>query len=117
MPRRPSKPTQTTQFEHAEKMWIEVGQAARLSRTKAVAIKEEIAGGRIQALEFDGRTCIPVAEANRLKREAAVMISVNRLNKNRELPPSRNFGVLAKESMTWFPGPAREPPQDGKSEE
>ena len=112
MPGKLRKPTQPMRVQHAEKAWIEIGQAARLSRMKATAIREEIVGGLIESLELEGRTYIPLADANRLKRERGVMITVGRMNKKRQLPPSRSFGVLAKESMTWFPGPMRELPKD-----
>lgn len=104
MPSKQQHSKPTNYVEHQERTWIEIGQAARLCRTKAVVIREHIAAGNIDALERDGRTFIPLAAANRLKREAGTMSSVKRLNKNRKLPPAGNFGVLAKESMTWVQG-------------
>ena len=58
--------------------WIEIKQAAKLSRTKAAIIGEMIEAGTIPSIAIDGKTYIPLGAANRLKRETAFMRSVNR---------------------------------------
>lgn len=84
-------------------VWIEIGQAARLSRTKAAAIRVQIEAGTIPATLFGARLHIPLTAANRLKREAATMAKVRRLNTERKLPPARNPGVLTKEVQDVLP--------------
>jgi hypothetical protein len=92
---------QTLQHEGIE--WIELGQAAKLSRTKAVVISEQIAAASICCHVQEGRTYIPLTTANRLKRETATMLKVKRLNKAKKLPPGRNFGVLVKDTHDVLP--------------
>lgn len=83
--------------------WVEIGQAASLSRTKAVIIGEQIEAGKIASLSIEGRTYIPLTAANRLKREAATMAKVKRQNRKRKLPPAHNYGVLTKEKQDVLP--------------
>lgn len=90
-------------MEHDGISWIEIGAAARHSRTKAVLIGPYIEAGEIPSLLQDGRTYIPLTAANRLKREAATMAMVKRLNRKRALPPARNPGVLTKEVQDVLP--------------
>jgi hypothetical protein len=95
------QPYQTLNNEGVE--WIEIGQAAKLSRTKAVAIRGQISAGSIPCLLRDGKTYIPLTAANRLKRENGTMLKVRRLNKAKKLPPARHFGVLVKNTQDVLP--------------
>jgi hypothetical protein len=61
--------------------WIEIGRAAKLSRTKAANIREAVDAESIPSIEVDGKHFIPLTAANRLKREAAFMRSVERTSK------------------------------------
>ena len=83
--------------------WIEIGLAAKRSRTKAVAIREDIEAGRIACRVEDGKTFIPLGAANRLKREAGLMTQVANANKKRVLPPANRPGVLTKEKQEVLP--------------
>jgi hypothetical protein len=83
--------------------WIEIKQAAKHSRTKAVIIAQAIEAGSIPSLEIEGKTYIPFSAANRLKREAATMAKVRRLNRSRQPLPARNPGVLSKEGQDVLP--------------
>ena len=69
--------------------WIEIGQAARMSRTKAAVIRDAVGAGSIPSIHLDGKTLIPLTAANRLKREASLMISVQRKTRIGDtLPPA-----------------------------
>jgi hypothetical protein len=83
--------------------WVELRQAAKLSRTKSVLIEEQIRAGTIPSFGRDGKAYIPLTAANRLKREAATMIKARKLNKNGSLPPARRFGVLVKDTQDVLP--------------
>ncbi len=83
--------------------WVEIKQAAKQSRTKATVIGEAIASGSLRSLESKGQTYIPLTAANRLKREAATMAKVRKLNRERKLPPASDFGVLVKDTREVLP--------------
>jgi hypothetical protein len=83
--------------------WIEIGRAAKLCRTKATTIGEAIETGSIASHQEAGKTFIPQTAANRLKREAALMVRVKRMNQKRVLPPAHNYGVLSKGTQDVLP--------------
>jgi hypothetical protein len=95
---------QSQQTLHVEGVdWIEIGQAAKLSRTKAVVIREQISAGSIPCLISEDRTYIPRTTANRLKRETGTMLKVKKMNKSDKLPPARRFGVLVRDTQDVLP--------------
>ncbi len=65
-------------IEHDGRRWIEVRNAAKLSRMKAALIEEQACAGAFDLLERDGQRFILVSAANRLKRETATLRSVER---------------------------------------
>lgn len=69
-------PPETIERDGVE--WLEIGQAAKLSRTKAAVIREAVDAGSIPSIEAEGRHYIPMGAANRLKRETAFMRSLER---------------------------------------
>lgn len=83
--------------------WIELKQAAKHSKTKAGIICEAIEAGSIEATQLEGKTYIPLSAAKRLKREAATMAKVKKLNGQRKLPPARSLGVLVKDAQDVLP--------------
>lgn len=86
--------------------WLEIGRAARHSRTKIVDIRLAIEAGTIAMLDRDGRTWIPLSVANRLKRETQTMLSLKRRNRIGDtLPPagSRPGPQAARETQEVLP--------------
>lgn len=91
MPRKGEK--RPDKVEQEGITWIYIGAAARHSRVKATEIQNLIEGGKVQSAEIEDRTFIPFSAANRLKREAATMAAVKRLNAIPNPPPAHNYGV------------------------
>jgi len=101
--------------------WIELGQAARLSRTKMAAILAAVEQGIIRALDIDGRVHIPLSSANRLKREAITMQSIKRRTRIGDMIPLNGRGTDIF-TRTWDPSPGERPdlsslPQSAEKEE
>lgn len=73
-------------MEHDGRLWIEIGQAARMARLKAVLIEEQARGGRFDLLDLGGKRYIPLSYANRLKRETADMRAIDHVTKIEQTP-------------------------------
>lgn len=58
--------------------WVEIGQAAKFSRTKSAIILAAVDAKSISSVERDGKTFIQFAAASRLKRETAAMRTIKR---------------------------------------
>lgn len=85
-------------FEQNGIRWIELKQAAKHSRTKAVLIEAAIDKGSIPVLERNGQRMVPLTAANRLKRETAFERSVARTTKIGDTLPEggSRVGPLSK---------------------
>jgi hypothetical protein len=68
-------------IEHDGRDWVEIKQAARYARFKAVLIEEQGRSGAFELLDLDGLTYVPLSAANKLKRETAAMRSIERQNR------------------------------------
>lgn len=90
---------------HDGRAWIEIGAAARLSRTKVTAIEVMIDGGAIPAWDEGGKRHIPLSDAQRLKRETATMRAVERQRRAdfAPRPPGRTGPHAARERQDVLP--------------
>lgn len=97
------KPPRTIRRDDIE--WIEIGRAAKFSRTKAVAIGAQITAGTIRSHVEGGLTYIPISSAHRLKRETGAMLSVKRKAGKSDLsePPGRPGPHAARERQDVLP--------------
>jgi hypothetical protein len=72
VPKRPET------IEHDGRDWVEIKQAARYTRLKAVLLEQQGRGGRFDLLERDGQVFIPLRIANTIRRETASLRSIDR---------------------------------------
>jgi predicted DNA-binding protein len=84
-------------------IWVEIGKAAKLSRTKAAIIRDAIEAGSILSVREDESTFIPATAVKRFQRESRLMAQVQRMNRKRELPPAGRYGLQSDQTQDVLP--------------
>jgi hypothetical protein len=86
---RDPKPPVTLRRHDIE--WIEIGAAARFSRTKRIAIGAAITAGTLDVLAEQGKIFIRMSAAHRLKRESGAMRATERNSAIGDMVPAANI--------------------------
>ena len=83
-------PTPAATIRRNDVEWIEIGAAARFSRTKKLVIQASIDAETLDALVENGKVYIRMSAAHRLKRETGALLLVKRRNRVGDTIPPAN---------------------------